>query len=151
MGRKADDDPANIMHLSISDKDEFIEGCVSLLKQISIEDLLCGQSDVDDFLQAYVLARALPIIIQNRERINDWRAEEVIDDMLGDLSSKGEKFINTWKPTSMTEAALMLDLINSNGEPCTNTDRVSESVEVYLFESVGHSSLKIGSYKSLVR
>lgn len=136
MGCKDDGDPTTTLHLSISNKEQFIEGCVSLLKEVSIDQLLDHPPEIDNFLQAYVIARAIPFITERRERSEDWLVEEAVDDLLGNIASKGERFLDKWTPKSATEAALMLDLVNSIGEPCANTSHILPAVEGYLFQTM---------------
>jgi hypothetical protein len=136
MGRKDKGDPAITLHLSISDKEVFIERCVNLLKTVALADLVYHPPKIDNFLQAYVLARAMPFVAENRLRGEDWRAEETMDDLLGEVASQGELFLNDWTPRSATEAALLLDLVNSIGEPCINTNHILPAVEAFLFETM---------------
>jgi len=118
----------------ISDKDAFVETCIQALERLDLEALVKHPPKVTDFMQAYVLARCIYPVIMRRPKTSDWRKEERFDDELGELATLGEQFLDAWKPMTVMEAALMLNVVNGAGGTTIDTERLPGAVGRFLFE-----------------
>lgn len=116
-------------------KDEFVEACVEAMGRLDFVAMFKSPPTATNFMEAYALARCLPIIMNRGKHVPaNWESDEFGDE-LAKLASIGERFLNQWAPTSAMEAALMLDLFNATDDYPDYLWRVPTRVETWLFQN----------------
>ena len=135
-----DPSPSGLSRQSLN---AFVVGCVAQIKGIGLQVLVQQPPKVSDFLEAYVIARCLPIVLDEFDHPegDDWDCDEFGEEVNA-VVVRGELFLNERTPRSMFEAALMLELIDSMEDgPCCHTNQIAGSVVEFLIQQVDHAPL----------
>ncbi len=117
--------------------DAFIEYNVHVLQCGDLHALAHQPPVMQNFMQAYVFARCLPLAAGGRDRTLDIADDEDFDDALYAITTAAELYLNTSVPASPLEALLLIDLVNSIEDgPCHNTAKIPVAIENFLFRLI---------------
>lgn len=135
MGSQFAPDPPTVGgRTPLQSRDQFVEICVAALCRLDLVRMFKHPPRVTTFLDAYVLARCIPIIMNSGAMLPpNWDPDDFGEE-LAKLARIGERFLNAWSPTSTMEAALMMDLFNATEDWPDDLSQVPVRVEEWLLQ-----------------
>lgn len=125
-----DREPISREHL-----DALIKKTVEAFHRLDLHMIALTPPDIESVSAAFLWARCIPIVMAERARRPGYDGEqEAVDDVIWSLRDRGERYLAETMPASVTDAVLMLDLLNSEPEPGDTLLDMCRQLQRFLFD-----------------